>query len=290
VNGETVTKHGECLSEEMISNYLQGDLAPVEKGACEVHLAACDRCREELAQFMRLLRSEISSEENAILANVLEQWDQRKLQPVPPKSRSLTAKGWSLVAAGAVAAIIALGFLTGIFPSASPASAGEVIAALFANDRPFEARLAAQPYRSITITRGPEADQQYGLLEQEMTDRAANAYQMGLLFMFQKDYTRAARFLETAAADPNAPPAVHNDLGVAYLQQGDTLNLDKAETELRRALELESAFGPAVFNLSILYERKGAPEEAEKQRLRYLELDSKSGWAAEVSSKLSGKD
>jgi len=58
VNSQRETGNGECLTESLISEYLEGALTPVLKAACEVHLIACDRCRENLATVMRLLRAD----------------------------------------------------------------------------------------------------------------------------------------------------------------------------------------------------------------------------------------
>ena len=47
--------HGQCLTEETLTEYLEGSLDPALKAVSEVHLVACDGCREQLGYFMHLL-------------------------------------------------------------------------------------------------------------------------------------------------------------------------------------------------------------------------------------------
>jgi len=44
----TDKSHGECLTEETLTEYLEGGLDPAIKLASEVHLIACDGCRGRL--------------------------------------------------------------------------------------------------------------------------------------------------------------------------------------------------------------------------------------------------
>ena len=60
--------HGECLTEETLTEYLEGVLDPALKAASEVHLIACDDCRNQLAFLMRVLNQEMTAEE--IVLNV----------------------------------------------------------------------------------------------------------------------------------------------------------------------------------------------------------------------------
>ena len=70
------------------------------------------------------------------------------------------------------------------------------------------------------------------------------------------------------------------------MEVGGEQNVRKAADAFRRALELDRDFMPAVFNLSLAYQRLGALPDAESQWRRYLQLDDTSGWASEIRSKL----
>jgi tetratricopeptide (TPR) repeat protein len=111
---------------------------------------------------------------------------------------------------------------------------------------------------------------------------------MGRFYLLQKDFARAIPYLEMAEREPGAGAAVHNDLGVAYLESGDPMQLQRAGQEFQHALADNELFLPAAFNLAVSYERMNAPAQAEAQWKRYLELDSRSEWAAEARSRLQG--
>ena len=114
------------------------------------------------------------------------------------------------------------------------------------------------------------------------------ASQWGQFHLLQKEFDRATRYLEIAANEVGASPAVHNDLAVAYLESNDPSQLEQARQELQKALEADPTFATAVFNLAVLYERSNAPDQAIAEWRHYLELDSKSGWATEAQSRLVG--
>jgi Tfp pilus assembly protein PilF len=91
-----------------------------------------------------------------------------------------------------------------------------------------------------------------------------------------------------ARQEVGAGPAVHNDLGVAYMEVGNPAQLQKAGAEFRTAVQMDTSFLTAVFNLALFYERTNAPAQAEAQWKRYLELDSNSDWANEARERLQG--
>jgi tetratricopeptide (TPR) repeat protein len=125
-------------------------------------------------------------------------------------------------------------------------------------------------------------------LEAEMLRQAASNHMMGTFYLLNRDFERAIRYLEEAAATLDGDASVHNDLGVAYLEKGGdsveerAVNASRARQEFEAALDREPAFAPAVYNLALLYVRQGLGAEAEAQQRRYLELDPDSEWADEV--------
>jgi tetratricopeptide (TPR) repeat protein len=289
VDSQNNIEHGECLSDETITGYLEGGLAPVVKAACEIHLISCDRCRENLANFMRLFKSDVSSEEETTLASVAAEWDRRNL-PSVPKSRKFRFGRSVYYALAGIVAVLAVVFLF-LQPSLRQRpSADEIVQALLQKSRPFDPQMSRQPYLALNITRGPEAQPQYALLAEEMTERSADAYRWGRFYLIQKDYDTAVRYLEEAASDDQSSPEVHNDLGVAYLQRNRDGDVEHAREEFQRALVKNDRFEPSTFNLSLWYERNGSRSEAEQMWKRYLELDSTSARAQEVNRKLSVKE
>ena len=278
--------HGECLAEETLVEYLEGSLDPAIKAASEVHLIACDECRGSLGFFMKVLKEDINADESLSIQAITKKWDDTKHR-VP--SRTGTLPNW-LLGFVVVAAVLLLAVTVRVLMQgqAQPKSASEVVQLLLTERRPFEARLDNEPYLPVVRTRG-EADPgpAYGLVAGELSRLSANSHQMGRFYLLQKDFDHAIPYLEVAEREVGAGAAIHNDLGVAYLES-DAFHLEKAGVEFRHALDLDAAFGPALFNLALFYERTNAPELAAGQWKRYLQLDSNSNWGKEARTRLQG--
>ncbi len=289
MRGNTID-HGQCITEETLTDYLEGALDPAVKAASEVHLIACDDCRSRLALFMRLLSEDVSEDESETLETIQLQWDKQKSKERVTR-RTGTLNRWLLVFA-ALAAVVLIGVVSFRLvrngPS-GPKSASDVVQVVLAQYRPFESRMADEPHLPIVRTRGREEPGiSYSALAGEMMRLSADAYQTGRFYLLQKDFNRAIRELELAERQAGARAEVHNDLGIAYMESGDPSGIEKASAEFQHALELDPAFAPAVFNLAMFYERSGAARQAESQWTRYLSMDSKSPWAAEAHSRLQG--
>ena len=281
--------HGQCITDETLTEYLEGGLDPAIKAASEVHLIACDDCRSRLVFCMRVLDDEVTGDESGELKVIANQWNNKKpAERVPTHSRMMANR---FLAMTAVAAMLIIGIVSVIFVMnrvAEPRSAEEVVQVLLAQHRPFESRMADEPHRPIVRTRGTEEEPgiAYGLLAAEMTRLSADSHQMGRFYLLQNDFNRSLLDLEMAEKEVGARADVHNDLGVAYLESGDPSRIEKAATEFRHALRMDLNSATAVFNLAMFYERTGAAAQAEAQWKRYLELDSKTEWAEEARSRL----
>ena len=160
---------------------------------------------------------------------------------------------------------------------------------LLTQNRPFESRITGQPHRPIVLTRGAAAPAvSYSLVAGELARLSANSHEMGRFYLLQKDFGRALQYLVIAEGEVGANAAVHNDLGVAYLESGDASRLEKAREEFLHALNDDPSFADAAFNLGLFYERTNAPAQAQAQWKHYLELDSKTDWAREARERLQG--
>jgi tetratricopeptide (TPR) repeat protein len=281
--------HGQCITDETLTEYLEGGLDPAIKAASEVHLIACDDCRGRLVFFMRILDEDTTGEESGKLKVIADHWNIKKpTERVPTHSRVMVNRYFAMIA---VAAMLIIGLVSIVFVMnrfAEPRSAEEVVQVLLAQHRPFESRMADEPHRPIVRTRGTEEGPgiAYGLLAAEMTRLSADSHQMGRFYLLQKDFNRSLLYLEMAEKEVGAKADVHNDLGVAYLEGGDPSRIEKAATEFRHALRLDPDSATAVFNLAMFYERTEAAAQAKAQWKRYLELDSKTQWAEEARSRL----
>ena len=285
-----VNDHGQCLTEDTLTEYLEGSLDVALKAASEVHLIACDDCRNRLGFFMRLLDEEVRPDEDQILQAIAAEWDRKKSDRRARRSTG-TFPAWFLGCMGIAAALVVGISLSFVMDRQSePKSASEVIQLLLAQQRPFESRLDNEPHLPIVRTRGADepAAVSYGLLAGEMTRLSADTHQMGRFYLLQKDFSTAIQYLEIAAREVGATAGVFNDLGVAYLESGDPMRVEKACPQFQHALRLDSAFAPAVFNLALFYERQNKPAEAAAHWKSYIELDPKSDWTNEAQARLQG--
>ncbi len=277
--------HGECLTEETLTEYLEGGLDPAIKLASEVHLIACDECRIRLGFFMKLLNEEVGAQEAAAVETIAQQWNTSKYKM--PR-RTGTFPGWLFrcVTIAAALAIAVVGVHIVMDRQAQPKSAGEIVQLLLSQNRPFESRLANEPHLPIIRTRGMEdAGVAYGLIAAEMTRLSADSHQMGRFYLLQTEFSRAISYLEIAEREVGAGAAVHNDLGVAYMES-DGPRLEQAGEEFRHAVEKDPLFAPAVFNLALFYERTNTPEKAVAEWKRYIQFDPNSDWGKEALRRL----
>jgi tetratricopeptide (TPR) repeat protein len=279
--------HGRCLTEDTLTEYLEGTLDIGIKVASEVHLIACDNCRAKLGFFMKMLNEEVDAVEATAVQSVTERWNKTR-RDVPRRTGTFPTWLFGFVAVAAAVVLAVLGIRVLLDHQAQPKSASEIVQLLLTQHRPFEARLANEPHLPILRTRGTEDPGiAYGLIAGELTKLSANSHEMGRFYLLQKDFTHAIPYLEIAGREVGAGPEVHNDLGVAYLE-GDGSRLDRAAEEFRRALNLDPAFAPAVFNLALFYERTNAADQAAAQWKRYLQLDPNSDWGKEAHTRLQG--
>lgn len=279
--------HGQCLTDDTLTEYLEGSLDLGIKAASEVHLIACDGCRGKLGFFMRMLNGEVDSTEATAVQEVTERWTKTKRE-IPRRTGTLSnwLLGFVAVAAVLVVAVVSARVL--LDRQAQPKSASEVVQLLLAQHRPFESRMANEPHLPILRTRGTDdPGVAYGLIAGELTKLSANSHEMGRFYLLQRDFAHAIPYLEIAGREVGAGPDVHNDLGVAYMES-DASRVEKAAEEFRRALELDPAFAPAVFNLALLYERLNNAKQASLQWKHYLQLDPNSEWAKEANTRLQG--
>jgi tetratricopeptide (TPR) repeat protein len=195
-----------------------------------------------------------------------------------------------LAIAGLVAVLVlAFGLRETMSRIGEPQSAGEVVRLLMDQHRPFEGRMSGQPELPFVSTRGPEdSDANFDLLTGQMTRLGATPAEMGRFYLLQRNFGRAIEYLRPAAQEQGATAAVHNDLGVAYLESGGSDDLRAATAQFNEALAAKGDFAPAVFNLALAYERLGDVSGERDALTRFLQVETDKAWADEARAKLEG--
>jgi tetratricopeptide (TPR) repeat protein len=283
VNGQNVSKNGQCLTDDTLTDYLEGSLEPVMRAAAEVHLIGCESCRASLALFMRILRTTSDPEEDAALQSIEDQFTRQSRPPVSVKKT--ISFGTLLLSLAAVAVLIVLGVVSASFLGGD--SADEINLKLLSKARLFDARLVGQAYHPLT--RGTEgisprviADE---ALVREVEETSQNPHTRGVVHLMNRNSAAAIRYLEEAAMEPGATAKVNNDLGVAYLSRGGSGDAVEAGKQFQAALGKDAKLKEAVFNLAVVYEATGDNAKAEAQWQRYLSIDSDSEWAEEARTR-----
>src|SRR6185436_13947250 len=144
---EDSMNHGHCLTDDTLTDYLEGVLDPALKAASEAHLVGCDDCRVKLAFFMRLLKDDMQPEETVAVRAVQEEWTRARNDRRLPGRRLAGTRSWKIASGGVAAALLlAVGTRVAIDYRGEPRTANEVIHLLLAENRPFEARISDQPH------------------------------------------------------------------------------------------------------------------------------------------------
>lgn len=92
---------------------------------------------------------------------------------------------------------------------------------------------------------------------------------LGQAFLRKEEYVRAQIALERSVEQDPSNIAVLNDLGVAYLYQG---NVEKAVSLFAAATEIDETFADSYFNLALCYQASSKNDEARVHFERYLRM------------------
>lgn len=65
----------EHLSDEDVTDYLEGEVPEDKRQAIEEHLVGCDECHEKMVLYMKVLKEETTDEENQRLEQLGRMWD-----------------------------------------------------------------------------------------------------------------------------------------------------------------------------------------------------------------------
>jgi tetratricopeptide (TPR) repeat protein len=276
------------IEQTLLSNYLTGVLPEQDLRHCERHLLDCDDCRGDLALLLRVLDGNPSTEEMAIIDSV-DRVERKSAVPnralVPSLSLSgrfwrWAAPAWKLAAVSIGVIIVAAATLVFVRDGSENAQHGG------ATQRTFEARYSGQPYSEFIHTRTGSTEDHPVVGEDELKRLSQNRYEVGRFYLQHDDFGNAVAQLEEAKQKQPFSAEISNDLGVAYLESGAEGALQKALGEFQRALQFNPRYQPALFNMSLAYERLGQFPAAEQELNLYLQVDPDSDWAKEVKSKL----
>lgn len=279
-----------CLSQDTLTNYLEGLLdAPLRKAA-EGHMVECDFCRSQLASYMRILDEEVLDEEDTVIRDAIARFDLRH-QGWPGRAggagRRRRGRPFRVVVMLSLAASVIAIVGVGVFSWLRPPSSDDVLQSIFL-DRPFLGRFAGQVvYAPFSETRAPGGSVD-SALEGALID--PSDYERGTYLLAVGDFESGVPIMRDVVEETRSATA-HNNLGLAYMEMrappGAEGGFEAARREFQAAIDADPEFAEPVFNMAVLLAREGMNDQALRYASEYTALDPDSSWADEIE-KLTG--
>jgi tetratricopeptide (TPR) repeat protein len=298
-----------CDDGVWLAAYLDRTLNDGERQSCEEHLAACSRCRAELAAILaemdemglnRAVRAAIAR--GAIRTRGGERGSSM-ISFVSSTIATLRARGRMAAAAVisgvAIVVVVALALiLPRIVPSWDPdlrrgeANLVRIIASVDIGDMRLAGRTAVAAEDSPPLrgagTPGKETfDRTEALLQKALLRRPENSetYRMlGDLYLAGGEPRRAANVYRRALLRRHDDPALLNNLAVALFRSGE---LGASRETLERASRGVDAPAEICYNLAVIWRESGDREEMKRYIELYLAKDRVSPWAVKARRMLS---
>lgn len=287
----------EIVEDELIDEYLRGELSTKERASFEKYFLAHETRQRKLQAGEALKRHFHKVSPNPI--------------PSAPSSNLgffgsfLRSPSFAVAVSIIGVAVIGVVGWYALFSESNLQKGRLALNEAYRQERPVEARISEQAYAPFSPTRG--GPDKVNKLEQSRAERllseafseSANAdthHALGRMFLLQRQTDKAIEHLEQAKKADSNNPNIYADLGAAYLEKGK-LEFDPEPGKsseafrlslenLQRALELNPNLHAALFNRALVHQYQDQNEEAEADWRAYLERDSSSQWATEARDNL----
>ena len=286
LSDETFLDELEIVEDELIDEYLKGELSRKERASFEKYFLAHETRRRKL-QASEALNRHLD-----------------KLSPKPTPGKFEFFKSFFLSPSFAVAAsiigvaVVGVVVWSALFTQSNLEKGLVALNEAYRQERPVEARISDLTYAPYILTRGEptnvnalERSRAENLLSEAFSENpnAETQHALGRMYLLQRQPDKAIQHLEQAKkADPDNP-SIYADLGAAYLEKGKVgapeffrLSLEN----LQRAIELNPNLQEALFNRALVHQYQELNDQAEADWRAYLERDSSSQWATEARHNL----
>ena len=288
--------------DEVIDQYLSRALSPDERAGFEQHFLRVPERTNKL-RFARAFRDYVSAAPEVERA------------PTPVSGRLWTVFRPLFAAPARAAAATALVLICcsllvwwAFVSSDSETSRGlAALREVYGGKRPVEARITGFAYAPWSVTRGgspPKVDATArDRAERLLLDAVhehpspASRHALGQFYLAEHKYEQAIALLDEALKADRNNAQLHNDLGVAFFEQGrderadagagkDIEALARSVEQFNRAIELDHSLSEAHFNRALAYQHMMLWQQAEESWREYLQRDANSPWADEARRNL----
>jgi CHAT domain-containing protein len=291
----------QASEDELVDQYLAGNLGRDEAAMFEKHFLITPERRQKL-RFAEALRKYVATHsgelpQTAAAAHRRTGWRWNFVLVSPLRAAVFTAL--ILVAAFGV---------WRIFFYQSDVDKGLIaLNAAYHQQRPIQSRVSDLAYAPFSQTRGA-APESVNTTARNRAERilldaahdspgAASYHALGQLYLTEKQFLKAIEQFNLALQTDPKNAKLHNDLGVAYLEQASVLR-DQTEggkalealalslEQLSKAVELNPSVLEALFNRALCLQAMSLTQQAREAWEKYLERDSSSQWSVEARIKL----
>lgn len=298
----------ELVKEDLIDQYVSGELTDEERERFEQHFLTTPERRESLrhAQALaRYARKSVRDAEESTEKKALNNTD-----GLPPRftwRTLLPTTGWRIAASVMLLAGLAFGVWR-VFLYRSDVEQGLLaLKAAYRLQRPIEARVSVLDYAPLADTRGDDKTKTDSLsrrraerilLDAEQDDPGPKAYHaLGLFYLTELNFDQSIEYFRKALASNENDAQLQSDLGAALLEKGKLYRLNREEGKsfeefaqslehLNRAITLDDSLLEALFNRALCHQSLLLPQQAAEDWRKYLEKDSQSPWADEARQNL----
>ncbi len=287
--------------DEVIDDYLSGDLSPSDRAAFQEHFLSTAERHDQL-RFSRAFHKLLSRTKPVAAPQTVT--------PTPAPTRQTRRPSW-VSWRMAVFAILLVGVALGIwriFFHQSDVDKGLLaLNAAYRQQRPLESRISQFDYAPFASTRGPGGEQldQNELRRAELTlldalnkhPGPSVFHALGKVYLAKRDFDTAIKNFDEAAKGDASNTQLLSDLGSAWLEKGKVdrgapesgaalADFARSLENLNRALELNPNLLEALFNRALVHNQMGLRIQAEEDWRDYLKRDSTSPWAEEARRNL----
>ena len=283
------------LLRQAIQDFTE-EVADQEIGCLTALPSAQQEWQQSLAQRLVAARAEGGQERNLI--PVVSQWARSLSDRLAWHPRSAFRYAWAF----ATAAVVVLAASVWFVQTRRQPSIDQLIASAYAEQRPFELRIAGAAYGPVRQERSGERSAlaepadllkaEYLIKEQLATrpNDQAMLVASGKVELLAGHYDEAIRTLgRMLDAQPDSP-ALLTDLATAYFQRAvatdRAVDYGQAIELLSRTLAKKPDDPVALFNRAITLQKMYAYSEATRDWEHYLRVDPKGDWADEARRRL----
>jgi tetratricopeptide (TPR) repeat protein len=278
------------------------------------HSAVCDHCAKLLREALADFSDEVTSEEEAMLAQLdysSRKWQQRSSASLSTGNSSPGIVDWVRdhllvplrIPVWGYAACAAVLCSAGAFLCLQPPSIETLLASAYTDQRPLELRLPGAAYAPVRLVRGStdysQLDRPTALLEgeariaRELTKTPDNPRWLtarGRAELLERDYDSAVASFQRALHFQPDSAALTTDLASALFERAEARNsqadYNVAAEMLSRALTSTPEDPVVLFNRAIVYERLHFYDKAIQDWQHYLRVESATDWTPEAMQHL----